>query len=203
MQMQWRWQAVAAALLLAGHWMLFVLFPGPEGAFSKDHNIGGVIDKAILGYNYQGYYVTINFISSTVTTLCGCWAGQLLPGAKPHVEKLKILGIGAAVALAGGLTLASWNPQVKRIWTASFTLYSTGWVVLMLMAFYWLIEVRGYRRWAFPRVVVGWNLIFIYSLGQVLKGWIDRSVTVFTFRCTFLGELAPVAQACTVLLVMW
>ena len=36
MQMEFRWQAVTAGLILAGHWALFVLFPGPEGAFSKE-----------------------------------------------------------------------------------------------------------------------------------------------------------------------
>jgi predicted acyltransferase len=203
MQLEWRWQAVAAALLLAAHWTLFLLFPGPDGAFSKTQNIGDVIDKAVLGYNYSGNYVTINFISSTVTTLFGVWAGNLLRGPKSDAEKLRILALGAAAAFASGLTLSIWNPPVKRIWTASFTLYSTGWVVVMLMAFYWLIEVRGYRRWAFPLMVVGMNSIFIYSVGQVLKGWIDRAVAVFTFRYTFLGDLAPVAQACTVMLVMW
>src|SRR6185503_3987338 len=177
--------------------------PGPDGAFSKDHNIGAVIDKALLGYNYSGNYVTINFISSTVTTLFGAWAGMLLQSARSHTEKLKILAIAMVAAFAGGLALSMWNPLVKRIWTASFTLYSTGWVLFMLIGFYWLIEVKGWRKWAFPLVVVGMNSIFIYSIGQVLKGWIDRAVAVFTFRYTFIGDLAPVAQATTVLLVMW
>jgi len=203
MQLKWRSQVIAAVLLLAGHWALFLAFPGPDGAFSKDHNIGDVIDKALLGYNYSGNYVTINFISSTVTTLFGAWAGMLLQSARSHTEKIRILAIGMVAAFAGGLALSIWNPLVKRIWTASFTLYSTGWVVFMLIGFYWLIEVKGWRRWAFPLVVVGMNSIFIYSIGQVLKGWIDRAVAVFTFRYTFIGDLAPVAQATTVLLVMW
>ena len=141
MQMRLSFQAIAAALLLAGHWALFVLFPGPEGPFSKTGNVGQVIDRAVLGYNYSGYYVTINFISSTVTTLFGVWAGQLL-----MKKKLKVLCVAMILAFASGLALTPWNPLVKRIWTASFTLYSTGWVLLMLMAFYWLIEVRRYRK---------------------------------------------------------
>ena len=203
MQLRWRWQVVAAIALLAGHWALFVLFPGPDGAFSKAHNIGDVIDQWLLGHNYSGSYVTINFVSSTVTTLFGAWAGNLLRSPHSHVEKMRVLLLGMIAAFALGEALSIWNPLVKRIWTASFTLYSTGWVVLMLLAFYWLIEVKGYRKWAFPLVVVGMNSIFIYSVGQVLKGWIDRAVAVFTFRYTFIGDLAPVAQACTVLLVMW
>ena len=60
-----------------------------------------------------------------------------------------------------------------------------------MIAFYWLIEVKGYRKWAFSLVVVEMNSIFIHSVGQVLKGGIDRA------------GISLLAQACTVLLVMW
>jgi predicted acyltransferase len=73
----------------------------------------------------------------------------------------------------------------------------------MLLAFYWLVEVMGYRKWTFPLVVVGANPIFIYSVDNVLRGWLDRAVGVFTLRFTWLGDFAPVAQSCAVLLVMW
>jgi predicted acyltransferase len=73
----------------------------------------------------------------------------------------------------------------------------------MLVAFYWLVEVKGYRKWTFPLVVVGANSIFIYSIAQVLHGWLDRAVGVFTLRFEWLGQFAPVAQSCAVLLVMW
>ena len=54
----------------------------------------------------------------------------------------------------------------------------------IMIAFYWLIEVKGYRKWAFSLVVVEMNSIFIHSVGQVLKGGADRAVAVFTFRYT-------------------
>jgi predicted acyltransferase len=73
----------------------------------------------------------------------------------------------------------------------------------MLLAFYWLIEVKGYRKWTFPLVVIGANSIFIYSLEQVLRGWLNRAIGVFTLKFEWLGDFAPVAQACAVLFVMW
>ena len=70
MQLKFRWQAVIAALILAGHWALFVAFPGTEGPFmSRTTNIGAVIDKFVFGSVNPGYWVTINFITSTATTL--------------------------------------------------------------------------------------------------------------------------------------
>ena len=76
-QLRFRWQAVAAIAILALHWTLFIVYPGPEGPFSKSGNIGAVIDLAVLGYNYSGYYTTLNFLGNAVTILFGCWCGLL------------------------------------------------------------------------------------------------------------------------------
>jgi len=73
----------------------------------------------------------------------------------------------------------------------------------MLIGFYLVIEMMGYRKWTFPLVVVGMNSIFIYFVSEVLFEWLDRAVGVFTLHYNFIGKLAPVAQATTVLLVMW
>jgi heparan-alpha-glucosaminide N-acetyltransferase len=204
MQLRFRWQAALAILILLGHWGLFVAFPGTEGPFlSKSTNIGSVIDQYVFGHVNSGYWVTINFITSTVTTLFGVWTGQLLRSDRTQARKIRILLIAAVASLALGLMIHPWNPIIKRICTTSFTLYSTGWVLLMLLVFYWTVEVKGYRKWTFPLVVVGANSIFIYSLHMVLHGWLNRAIGVFTFQFRWLGEFAPVAQACTVLLAMW
>jgi heparan-alpha-glucosaminide N-acetyltransferase len=102
MQMKFRWQAVTAALVLAGHWALFVLFPGSQGPFSKGDNIGAVIDHAV-GLHNSGYYVTINFISSTVTTLFGVWTGRLLMREDSHAHRVKV-----PVAQATTVVLVMW-----------------------------------------------------------------------------------------------
>jgi heparan-alpha-glucosaminide N-acetyltransferase len=202
-QMQFRWQALAAVLLLAFHSALFFIFPGPDGAFSRTGNVGQVIDKTLLGYNYEGYYVTINFISSAVTTLFGAWTGMLLRAPRPRAEKLKILALGMVAAFAGGLALSPVIPLVKRLWTASWTLYSTGWVLLMMLAFIFLVDVWGIRKPVFPLLVVGMNSIFIYSTGFMVRRAIDGWVTAFSGGFKFVGPLAPVAQSCAVLGVLW
>ncbi|MEX2264522.1 MAG: hypothetical protein WD696_21385 [Bryobacteraceae bacterium] len=203
LQLPFRAQTITAGLILGFHWALFALFPGADGAFSRTDNIGAAIDKAVLGYNYGGHYATINFLSSTVTTLFGAWVALLLMREKSQAKVMKTLAVSAAGAFAIGLALAPFNPLVKRLWTASFTFYSTGYVLAMLLAFYWLIEVRGYRKLAWPLMVVGMNSIFIYSVSIVLYGWLDRAVGVFTRKFEFLGAAAPNAQAVAVLLVMW
>jgi predicted acyltransferase len=204
MQLKFRWQAVIAVLILVFHWALFVAFPGTEGPFmSKTTNIGAVIDTFVFGHPNGDNWTNINFLTSTVTTLFGVWTGQLLQSKRTHTEKMRIIAISAVSCLALGYAIHPWNPIIKRICTTSFTLFSAGWILLMLLCFYWVVEVKGYRKWTFPLVVVGANCIFVYSIGQVLHGWLDRAVGVFTFRFTWLGDFAPVAQSCAVLLVIW
>jgi predicted acyltransferase len=203
LQLRFRWQIAAGALLLGGHWALFLAFPGPDGPFSQTGNIGQVIDLALLGYTYPGYYTTINFLGNAVTILFGCWAGLLILSPRTHGQKLKTLLVSAAAAFAIGLALEPFNPMIKRLWTASFTFFSAGWVILMLAAFYWVIEMRQARKWAFPFVVLGMNSIFIYCFSQMLHGWLNRGIGVFTGNFWYLGHLGAIPQQITVLAAMW
>jgi heparan-alpha-glucosaminide N-acetyltransferase len=94
--------------------------------------------------------------------------------------------------------------MVKRLWTDSFTFFSAGWVILMLMAFYWVIEVRQAKRWAFPLIVLGTNSISVYSLGQIgIKGWLNRGLQAFTGNFSFLGDFGAIPQQILVLAALW
>ena len=204
MQLKFRWQVATAAGMLLGYWALFVMFPGPDGPWSQTGNIGAVIDHKVLGYNYSGYYTTINFIGNAVTILFGCWAGMLLRTAKSHTYKLKVLGACAAGGFAGGLALEPFIPMVKRLWTPSFTFFSAGWVIVMLMAFYWTVEVRKWKAWTFPFLIFGMNSIFAYSIGQIgLKGWLNRGLASFTGNFGFLGDLGAIPQQVLVMACVW
>ena len=203
-RMEFRKQVAMAVAMLAGYWAVFAIFPGPDGPWSKTGNIGAVIDLKLLGYNYSGYYTTINFIGNAITILFGAWAGMLLRTNRSHAYKLRVLAACAAAGFALGLALQPFNPMVKRLWTDSFTFFSTGWVILMLMAFYWLIDVKQVKRWAFPFLVLGMNSIFIYSLGQIgIKGWLNRGLQSFTGNFQFLGDFGAIPQQILVLSLLW
>lgn len=203
LQLRARWQPVAAAALMLVNWGLYVLFPGSAGPFSPGDNIGVVIDKAVFGLNHAGSWATINFLGSTVTVLAGAWTGKLLLGPTTQADKLRVL-LGAALGCLGAaIALATLNPIIHKAWTVSFTFWHTAFVVLGVAMFFWFFDLRGWRRPAFPLVVVGMNSIFIYMLRQMLRGWLDRSLAAFTGRFQFLGAIAPAAQALAVTLIMW
>ena len=47
-------------------------------------------------------------------------------------------------------------------------LFAGGWSLLLLALFYWVIDVQGYRKWAFFFVVIGINAITIYFLVDII-----------------------------------
>jgi predicted acyltransferase len=204
LQLPFRAQAVAAAVLCVAHHALFFVFPGPEGPFDKTGNIGAVVDRAILGYNYSGYYTTINFLGNALTVLFGAWTGMLLGHVRDHAQRLKILLGCAAAAFTLGIGLEVWIPMVKRLWLGSFLFFSTGWILLAFAACYAVIEAWGKRgKWTFPAVVVGVNCIFIYSFSQVLHGWLSRGLGNFTGKFAFLGPIGAIPHNLVVMLVLW
>ncbi len=75
MQLKFRWQAVTAGGLLAGFWMLFAAFPGPEGAFSQTGNISQVIDSAVdLGLAFSS-----SWSSSPSSFMVVAFIAEMLP----------------------------------------------------------------------------------------------------------------------------
>jgi predicted acyltransferase len=178
----WRVQAAVAGIFLVGHWALyqFVTAPGVLGPWVRDANIGWWLDKTVLNNNWGGSYATINCISSAANTIFGVMCGELLASAAPLRRKFQILiSLGIAGVLAG-IALHPVIPINKKIWTASFALYSGGFTLLALALFYWICDVKRKRAWARLFVIVGANSIAIYLFHEILHRWLTRTMLVFT-----------------------
>lgn len=156
----------------------------------------------------KGGYATLNFIPSLATMIFGLLTGRLLRRDIALDEKLKQLVIAGVVAIALGWTIDAVGlcPLVKRIWTPSWVIYSTGWVLLMLAGFMAVIDRAGYQRWAFPLIVVGLNPLTMYCLFQLSSGWIKQQTQKHLGQGIFasLGpEYVQFLERGTVLLVIW
>jgi len=178
----WKVQGAVALGLLALHWAIyqFASAPGVQGPWVKDANIGWYIDRLILHKNWSGSYATINCLSSAANTIFGVMAGELLIGALPVSRKMRILALAGVLGIASGLALSAFIPLNKKIWTASFALYSTGMTLLALLLFYWIFDVKEKRKWAMLFIVVGANSIFIYLFHEILHRWLNQTALVFT-----------------------
>jgi heparan-alpha-glucosaminide N-acetyltransferase len=156
----------------------------------------------------EGGWSTLSFIPTLATMILGLLTGEWLRSDKSTAEKLRGLVIGGA-----GLLLLGWLwqwlglcPIVKRVWTSSYTLYSGGWVVLMLAGFYALIEWKGRRRWALPLIVVGMNSIAVYVMSWTMEPFWDRAIE--RHLGWLISPLAgptfqPVVYGLGVLLIFW
>jgi heparan-alpha-glucosaminide N-acetyltransferase len=110
------------------------------------------------------------------TTSAGASALRLTHPTGSHaVLWLTMAGI-FSLAAGWALGAAGICPVVKRIWTPSWVLFSGGWCFLFLGAFYLVMDVWGYRRWAFPLVVVGMNSIAAYLMAHLFVGFIDKAL---------------------------
>ena len=103
---------------------------------------------------------------------------------------LRLVGTGV-VCLALGLVLHELGicPIVKRLWTPAWVLFSGGWCFLALAGFYYVMDVRGYRDWAFPLAVLGMNSIAVYFLADLAAGFLlDTIQTHLGFTLGVFGE---------------
>ena len=91
-------------------------------------------------------------------------------------------------------------PINKKLSSPSFILLTSGISAVFLSVFYWLIDVRKYRKWAFFLVVVGVNPIIIYMTSALVSfGSIAR---VFVGGFDF-GNAQPLVFAVTVAAIEW
>ena len=84
------------------------------------------------------------------------------------MKRLVIAGV-IAIAASFALHFLGLCPIVKRIWTPSWTLFSGGVCFLFVAAFCWVIEVKGWKRWSFPLVVIGMNSIAAYCIAHLFE----------------------------------
>jgi predicted acyltransferase len=189
---------------------------GIAPAWHKNANVGHALDVALLNrlprrepfqFNSGGYQ-TMNFVPSLATMILGLVCGQWLRSSLSDSRKLwAILGLGAVcLALGWGLAWAEVSPLVKRIWTPTWALYSTGWCCLILASLYGLIDIWKFKGWAFPLVVVGTNSIAVYMMSQLLKSWVAKTLQTHLGQEVFLmlGPLwEPFLKSTMIGLVFW
>jgi heparan-alpha-glucosaminide N-acetyltransferase len=187
-----------------------------DPAWHKNSNVGHAVDKVVLNWFRRpsafefnsGGYQTINFIPSLATMILGLICGQWLRSNGSDMNKLgRIAALGLLCGLAGwGLAESGLVPLVKRIWTPSWALFSTGLCCLILASLYLVTDIWKLKGWAFPLVVVGTNSIAMYLMSQMLKPWVGRTLQTHLGQEVFsvLGESwEPFVRANLVGMAFW
>ena len=190
-------------------------YDGLAAHWNKNANLGHAFDTWFLNLfprespfvANRGGYLTLSFIPTLGTMILGLIAGRALRAASPKVPLRWLVVTGVALVAAGALLhVTGINPVVKRIWTPGWTLFSGGLCYLLMAAFSWVIDVKGYRRWAFWLVVIGLNSIAAYMIAHLWDHFISSSFKTHlgqhVFEVLGLG-LAPLVEGAVVLTVYW
>lgn len=231
-----RWQWAALGVILTGYWLAWALYPVPGPGFNwqsvgvppdwqhypgfaahwdKNANLGVAFDQWFLNLfprvrpfvANDGGYLTLSFIPTLGTMILGLFAGRWLRASAPQIPMKRLL-LAGVIGVAAGLLLHFTGicPVVKRIWTPSWTLFSGGVCFLFLAGFSWIVDVKGYRKWAFPLVVIGMNSIAAYMIAHLFEQFISDSFRInlgpHAFQIFGTG-LEPFVQGAAVLLVFW
>jgi heparan-alpha-glucosaminide N-acetyltransferase len=190
-------------------------FTGFASHWNKNSNLGNAFDiwflnlfprESRFAFN-DGGYLTLSFIPTLGTMLLGLFAGRWYRESpnKVPLKKFMIAGV-SLVAIAALLHFTGICPIVKRIWTPGWTLFSGGICFFFLSAFAWIIDIKGYRRWAFPLVVVGLNSMAAYLIAHLCEDFIIGTLHTNLGYAPFqiLGPgLEPFLLGVTVMLIYW
>jgi predicted acyltransferase len=208
-----RTQVYWLAGFLISYWLMMKLIPVPEigaGIMERGKNFSAYIDSMFLSGHMWGYTKTwdpegiVSTLPAVATTLFGVMTGHYLRSQHSKEEKTAWMFVAGNILLFLGATLDMWLPINKSIWTTSYSIFMAGWALVCFAMFYWIIDVKGYKRWAKPFIIFGMNAIAVFVLsgmigrlyGSVIKlkqpDGSEISLQGYIFRTFFLPLASPI-----------
>ena len=174
--------------LFVTYWLFMFYYPVPEigaGVFEKGKNFAAYIDSMFLSghmwsatktWDPEGLFSTLPAIA---TSLIGAITGDYLrQSPQEKTEKSVWMFVFGSGFLLIGAILDMWMPINKSLWTVSYTLFMAGWALCIFGIFYFLIDAKGIKKWAYPLIVYGMNAIFVF----VLSGVAGRAMGLWKFN---------------------
>lgn len=204
-----RGQAMWTAGILLGYWAVMGLIPVPGFGrnFTMQGNLAAYLDRRFLPrpfccYEFGDNEGIISNIPAIASCMLGVLAGHWLRGPNSPIRKLLGLVVAGVSCLGVGLLWSLAFPIIKNIWSSSFVLFAGGWSLLLLALFYGIIDLLGYRKWAFVFTVIGANSITIYLVRHFVN--FDDLGLIFTHGfVNYLGAWKPFTIEMGATVVAW
>ena len=207
----WKFQAIVGASILVGYLLLLALVPVPgvgSVSYQQGANLVYAVDKALLPHRtgeavfLEGWGTILSTIPCIATTILGLLFGRLLKSQLTPQRKMTIIGTTGLCGLVIGYATSLFVPVVMKMWTTSYGILSASWSCLMFLFFYWLVDVLGYRKWAFVFVVIGMNALAVYLCNTVTR--LHEIVGIFTRGpAAAMGPVGPLFAALAFFAVEW
>ncbi len=173
-----RGQIVWTASLLFVYCALMKLVPVPgfgSGILEKEGNFAQYVDQLVLSGHMWASSKTwdpegiVSTLPAIATMLFGILTGHLLRSRFTPESKTAWLMVMGTCLMGAGLIWAWWLPINKPLWTSSYSLLMAGMAANVFGCCYWVIDIKGYRRWSRPLAVYGMNAITVYVLAGLLS----------------------------------
>lgn len=179
----WKTQLGIAAGILILYWLLLTFVPVPEmgtGVLEPGKNLANWLDGVIIphsllnkkGYDSEGFLSTFPAIASGIG---GLLAGRILKSGKEVRQNVTILTITGILLVVAGTFWGMTFPVIKKIWTSSFALITSGWAFITFAFLIWLIDQKKVTWGIKPWIVFGSNAIAIYVLADVFETMFIKS----------------------------
>ncbi len=174
-----RQQLYLLLAVLAGYWLLMTQVPVPGVGYANlepETNLAAWLDRTVLTpahvykpakvWDPEGILSTLPAVGTGLLgMLTGYWLRRTDVSAAERVAWLFVVGCLTTLA---GLCWDGFFPINKALWTSSFVLLAGGLAMLGLALFYWLVDVKQYRRGVLPLVAFGVNAITVFFLSGLI-----------------------------------
>jgi predicted acyltransferase len=207
----WQKRLLWVGGILLTYYAALFLIPVPgfgAGDLSLEGNLVGWFDRAFMpGRLLQGTYDQLAILTqfpALCVTVMGAWAGDILRKSDTKqlvkVKWMVIIGISAIIL---GILWGLHFPINKRLWSSSFVLLTSGMAFIVLSLFYWIIDIKGYKKWSFFFVVIGMNSLLVYYAYRFINFSFTSKLLFSGFYDILPDKWHPTLQAAGALTLVW
>jgi predicted acyltransferase len=170
---------VISCILLLLYWFTCFSLGNAEDPYSLAGYFGTQVDMNVFGtaHMYKGEGVAFDpeglasIVAAIVQVVFGFFVGQYIQQKGKTFEMLSQLFVAGCVLVFAGYCWDMVFPINKKIWTSSYTIYTTGLATVTLSIFIYLLEFKNAKgSWSRFFDVFGKNPLFIF----VLSGFLPR-----------------------------
>ena len=170
---------ITCLTLLLGYWALCYFSGTPGDPYSINGWFGTQVDKSILGETHMYHGEGLAFdpegfasvFAAIVQVIFGYFAGRYIQQKGKTYEMLSHLLIAGCIMVFVGICWDEFFPLNKKIWTSSYTVYTTGLALMVLSVAIFFIEFK-HKKGVLSRFfdAFGKNPLFVF----VLSGFLPR-----------------------------
>ena len=182
-----RW--ILAFVILIGYWVLMWALGGSD-PYSLEGNFASKVDLAIFGADhvYKGFGIPfdpeglLSTLPAIVSVIFGYMTGGMIGTTDNKKDVTYKLLLWGAFSVVIALVWNIFFPINKPLWTSSYVLYTVGLGMISLSILIWIIDIKGWKKWAHPFLVYGMNPLILFVLSGL---WVK---TLFIIQIPVDGE---------------